>query len=427
MNRALSLAVAALLGVASLGASRQSFEDLVASLKSPNMKTRADSVEELGKSRRREAVAPLATLVHDPEVRVRLEVVRAFRALRDLSAVPALVSMLGDEDDKVRQECVGALLELYTDVGRSSSPAKVLEVFSDEPDSSDISPFTTVDPTVYEALGKSLGDESEGVREASARALGALDGRGQASRLGAALQDPAASVRGAAATALGQVGAKAEGRLLIPLLADESSSVRNRALQAIGVLRVRGAGPALRELFEANRRRDLGLKALACLSKVGDPAQVDLFQELAQDPDPDKRRWAVEGLGRIADASMLPAFKKDFQRERAEELRLAYAFAIARLGDHAFLDSLVLGLSSSTYGRRCRGYLVEMGPEILPEIYSYLGDPDADVRARLCDVIAQIGDASAADRLAPLVNDPSPEVADRATRAIERLKQVPRS
>jgi HEAT repeat protein len=427
MSRALSLAVAAALGVASLGASRQSFEDLVASLKSPNAKTRTESVEALGKSRRREAVAPLATLVHDPEAKVRLELVKAFRELRDLSSVPALVSLLVDEDPKTRVESVGALLELYTDEAKVSSPAKVLEVFSDDPDTSTLPPFTKVDPSVYDALGKSLGDESEDVREAAARALGVLGGASEAGRLGTALQDPAASVRGAAATALGQVGSAAQGRLLIPLLADESTGVRNRALQAIGALRVREAGPALRELFEANRRRDVGLKALACLSKVADPSQKDLFQELAQDPDPDKRRWAVEGLGRIADASMLPAFKKDFQRERGEGLRLAYAFAIARLGDHAFLDSLVLGLASSSYGRRCRGYLVEMGPDILPEIYSYLGDPDADVRAQLCDVIAQIGDSAAAERLAPLVNDPSSEVADRATRAIERLKQGPRS
>jgi HEAT repeat protein len=427
MNRVVHLAVVAALGIVALGASRQSFEDQVASLKSPNTKTRLGAVEELGKSRRREAVAPLATLVHDPEARVRLALVRAFQDLRDLSAVPALVSLLADPDPKVREQCVGALVDLYTDEAKTSPPGKVLDVFSDEPDAASLPPFAEVDPSIHEALGVSLGDESEGVRESAAYALGVLEGRSQAARLGAALQDPSASVRGAAATALGRVGTAEEGRLLIPLLADESNNVRNRALQAIGVLKVREAGPALRELFEANRRRELGTKALACLSKISDPDQADLFRELAQDPDPDRRRWAVEGLGRVADASMLPAFKKDFQRERAEDLRLAYAFAIARLGDHAFLDSLVLGLSSSTYGRRCRGYLVEMGPEILPELYTYLGDPDAEVRAQLCDVIAATGDASAADKLAPLVGDPSPKVADRATRAIERLKLRPSS
>ena len=59
-------------------------------------------------------------------------------------------------------------------------------------------------------------------------------------------------------------------------------------------------------------------------------------------PNLETRRLAIEGLGRVADASMLPAFKKDYQRERSEELRLAYSFALTLLGDRAFLDSLVL-------------------------------------------------------------------------------------
>ena len=46
--------------------------------------TRQDAAAELGKSRRREAIAPLSELVRDPEVKVRLEVVRALRELRDL-------------------------------------------------------------------------------------------------------------------------------------------------------------------------------------------------------------------------------------------------------------------------------------------------------------------------------------------------------
>jgi HEAT repeat protein len=425
MNRVLGLVVVAF-AVSSLGASPQSFEDLVASLKSPNTRTRIDAVEALGKSRRREAVAPLATLAHDPETKVRLAVVKALQDLRDLSAVPAFVTLLGDPDPKVREDCIAALVNLYTGEEKASPPGKVLDVFSDEPDRSSLPPFTAVSPSVYEALGRALGDESAEVRESAASAIGNLDGRSVAGKLTATLQDPVPSVRGAAATALGRVGTAAAGKALIPLLADESTTVRNRALQAIGSLRVREAGPALRELYEANRRRDMGLKALACLSKVGDPAQADLFRDLTQDADPDKRRWAVEGLGRVVDGSMLPAFKKDFQRERSDELKLAYAFAIARLGDHAFLDSLVLGLSSSNYGRRCRGYLIEMGPEILPELYSYLGDPDADVRAQLCDVIAELGDRSAAEKLTPLVSDPSPKVADHATRAIERLKQASR-
>src|SRR5205085_670226 len=77
-------------------AARPSFDDLVANLKSPNAGTRREAAAELGRSRRREAVTPLAALVRDPDGKVRLEVVRALRELRDLSAVPAIVTSLSD-------------------------------------------------------------------------------------------------------------------------------------------------------------------------------------------------------------------------------------------------------------------------------------------------------------------------------------------
>jgi HEAT repeat protein len=163
---------------------------------------------------------------------------------------------------------------------------------------------------------------------------------------------------------------------------------------------------------------------LGALSRIGDPAQADLFQELVQDPDPERKRLAIEGLGRISDAARLPAFKKDYQREKNEELRLAYSFALTLLGDRAFLDTIVLSLPSRTLGSRSRSYLTEMGPAILPELYPYLNDPEAEIRAALCDIIASFGDPEAIPRLTPLVNDPSQTVADKANRAVERLRRT---
>jgi HEAT repeat protein len=241
----------------------------------------------------------------------------------------------------------------------------------------------------------------------------------------AALQDPEADVRAAAATALGKVGTGEEGKSLVPLLADESAAARNRALQAIGVLRVRDAGPALRELFEQNRRRELGTRVLSALSRIGDPAQADLFRELLSTNDPEQRRLAVEGLGRIAEPSMLPSFKKDYQREKSDDVKLAYNFAIVTLGDRAFLDAIVLALGSSgSMARRARDYILELGTPVAPELYPYLNDRDSEVRGALCDVLAQLGDAGAVPKLQPLLADPSPEVVDRANRAIEKLRRV---
>jgi HEAT repeat protein len=92
------------------------------------------------------------------------------------------------------------------------------------------------------------------------------------------------------------------------------------------------------------------------------------------------------------------------------------------MGDRAFLDSLVLSLPSRN-GDRSRGYILEAGRPILPDLYPYLGDSDAGVRAAVCDIVGALGDPEAISRLQPLVSDPNANVADRANRAIERLRR----
>lgn len=423
IRRALLLPAIVLMAVPLPAASKPSFEDLVANLKSPNAKTRAEAASALAKSRRREAVTPLAALARDPEYKVRVEVVRALRDLRDPAGVPALVTMMGDGEPGIREESIGSLVEIYSEKERSGPVGRFLQIFSDEADRTSIGPNVRVEPSVYDALAKALKDENGDVREAAALALGILGGSGKTRDLVASFQDPVPAVRAAAAVALGKVGAQEDGRALVPLLSDESVEVKNRALQGLGVLRVTEAGPALRELYEQNRRKEWGVKVLATLSRIADPAQSELFLQLLQDPDPERKRLAVEGLGRISDSSRLPAFKKDYQRERNDDVKLAYSFAITRMGDRAFLDSIVLSLPSRTLGTRSRDYILEMGRPILPDLYPYLNDPDAEVRAALCDIIGTLGDADAIPRLQPLLGDPSANVADRANRAVERLRR----
>jgi HEAT repeat protein len=401
------------------------YEDLLANLKSPTARTRQSAAQELGKSRRREAVAPLSALVRDPDQKVRLEVVKALRALRDLSAVPALVTSLEDGDPAIREESIGTLVELYAERERSGPVDRFLETFSDEYDRSSVPAYTVVEASVFRGLAGTLRDEKKDIRVESAYAIGILGGGSAVRDLAAATQDPESDVRAAAATAIGKVGGAEEGKTLIPLLADSSATVRNRALQAIGVVRVREAGPALRELFEQNRRRDLGTRVLASLSRIGDPAQGDLFRELLSSNDPEQRRLAVEGLGRIADPSMLPSFKIDYQREKNGSVRLAYNFAIVSLGDHAFLDAIALALGSTgSTGKQARDYVLELGAGIAPDLYPYLNDRDPEVRGAVCDVLAQLGDTNAVSRLTPLLADPTSKVADRANRAIEKLRRI---
>ena len=400
------------------------FEELLANLKSPNAKTRQAAAQALGQSRRREAVTPLAAMVRDPEPKVRLEVARALRELRDPDALPAIVTSLEDGDVRVRLEAIAALVELYVEPERRTPVGRFLAFFSDDQPGTMVSPYVKVDASVHRGLAVALRDEERDVRREAAVALGTLAGRPVVADVVAALDDPDASVRGASVTALARMGTADEGKLLIPLLADESTDVRDRVMNALATLRVREAGPALRQMYEASRQKEMSLRLLTCLSRLGDPNQADLFRVLVQDPDPERRRLAVEGLGRTAGPELLSAFKKDFQRERNEELKLAYAFALTRLGDRAFVDTVVLSLPSRTLGRRCEGYLIEIGREVMSDLYPYLSDPDPSIRAALCDILAEMGDPDAVAHLTPLVGDPNAEVADRANRAVEHLRRL---
>jgi HEAT repeat protein len=335
------------------------------------------------------------------------------------------VTSLQDGDPDVREEAISALVEVYTERDRTGPVGRFLESFSDEYERSSVPPYTAVDPTVYRGLSSALKDEKTHIRADAAYAIGILGGGSSIPDLVAALQDPTGDVRAAAATALGKCATAAEGRSLIPLLADNDTTVRNRALQSIGVLRVYDAGPPLREMFVQHKRRELGTRVLSALARTGDPAQADLYKELLFSNDPEMRKLAVEGLARIADASMLPAFKTDFQREKDGDVRMAYGFGIVRLGDRAFLDSLVLALGGSgSSARHARDLILELGPSLAPDLYPYLADKDPSVRGAVCDLLAALGDTNAAPKLTPLLADPNSKVADRANRAIEKLRRA---
>ena len=63
MRKALAVAVAILVAISGASQAASSFDDLVANLKSPNARTRLEAAAALGKTRRAEAVTPLAAAI----------------------------------------------------------------------------------------------------------------------------------------------------------------------------------------------------------------------------------------------------------------------------------------------------------------------------------------------------------------------------
>ena len=393
-------------------------------LKSPNPSIRRKAASDLGKLKSPDAVARLAALVRDPDIDVRLAVLRAIAGIRDLSGVPSMVVFMADSQARVRLDSIDGVVEIYTRRDRPRT-IRFLSIFSDGRDKPEPLVVAAVDFEVYRSLATRLKDSDPGVRESAAEALGILGGTEVAVDIASATGDVVPEVRAAAVTALVKVGTSADGEALLPLLKDPSGSVRRRVIHGLGVLKVIDAAPDLRKMFEKGVDSEDGLAALATLGRLALVQDRPLFQRLVLQTDPQRRRPSIEGLARLGEKGNEARFKRDFQREKNDELRAAYAFAIFAFGDRPFIDTVVLGLAGSKErAHQSRVYLEELGARALPEALDYLKEPDPKIRAGLCDAFGNTGVAGAVAAIEPLLKDKDQTVAASAARAVTILKRI---
>lgn len=392
-------------------------------LKSANPSVRRKAAFDLGKSKAKDALPRLAALVRDPDVDVRVTVLRAIASLRDLAGVPSMVVFMLDSQARVRSEAIDGVVEIYTHRDRPGM-SRFLSIFSDGRDKPEPLLVSSVDFEVYRALATLLKDSDMGVRESAAEAIGILGGTEVAADLAMATGDAVPAVRAAAVTAIVKVGTSADGEALIPLLKDSSGTVRRRALAGLGRLKVSDAAPDLRRFFDANPDTEDGILALVSLAQIALPQDRPLFQRLALQAEPRRRRPSIEALARLNDRGNEARFKRDFQRERNEELRAAYAFALFVFGDRPFIDTVILGLAGTKErARQSRAYVEELGSRALPEALDYLRETDPKIRAGLCDALSTAGVTEAAAAIEPLTKDRDGTVAASALRAMAILKR----
>ena len=390
-------------------------------LQSPNPSVRRRAAADLGKFRPADALPRLAELVRDPDVDVRLAVLRAIASLRDLGGVPSMVVFMSDAETPVRLSAIEGVVEIYTHRDRPST-SRFLSIFSDGRDKPEPLVVAAVDFEVYRSLAARLKDSDSRVRESGAEAIGILGGTEVAVDLVAALWDPIPDVRAAAVTAIVKVGTSADGESLARLLKDPTGTVRRRAIAGLGRLRVTDAAPELR--IAAERDSEEGILALDSLAQLALPQDRALFQRYVLQPDVRRRRPGIEALARLDEKGNEARFKRDFQREKNEELRAAYAFALFLFGDRPFIDTVILGLAGSRdRARQSRGYVEELGSRSLPEALDYLREPSPRIRSGLCDALANAGVAKALSAIEPLIKDRDPEVARSAARAVAILKR----
>ena len=179
------------------------------------------------------------------------------------------------------------------------------------------------------------------------------------------------------------------------LQTDPYPAAREIAAQGLGYL---GDERAAKPLAAALRDPDAYVRRRAAAALVTVPAQSvvpELAAAATTDKVPDVRRFAVEALGWVGNASVVPALNQATADKVAEVRRYA-AIELGKIGDPSSLDALSALLGGTP-------------------------DPDPDVRWAAVIALGKLKDKRAEQVLVRALSDPSPQVSNSAERALQRL------
>jgi len=400
------------------------------SLDSSSPKERLDAVERLSLTGRTENVAPLAeALKKESKSDVRAAMVAGLGRIAVPEVIPVLTqSLLTDLDKDVRLQVVDSLQRIYIPVDTTGPIRtifnKVRSVFASL-DRPLVHNPAAVSPAVNQALADAMQrDFSQEVRAAAARALGSLRARDRLGVLISTLEAPQnrehIDVRVEIVESLGLLQDPGAGAALERALRDPSRRISQAAIISIGQVGHRAAREALESIFRTDRSDISREKALQSIALMRDPGAQPLFEAQLSSPNAAYRVISAEGLARInADVVVL---KARYAMETRPDTKNALAFALVAADQDDYFVALANALDGSMAPQAQR-YLFELGKYEgkLPELHRYLRSMSPRVRARMAQVVGNVGDPSSRPLIEELTKDKDSAVVTEAIIALRKL------
>ena len=378
------------------------FDDVVRNLRNPDPKARLSAVRLLRDAKYPEAITPMAALVNDPLDEIQME------------AIAAELSFFLGEEVKSRR-MLGFVLE-------RRNPAIAAGAF-------DLGPAVVwprpVPHELTASLIQAIDDENARVRLEAIYALGVI-GRAplppdQALQLVKALDHYDPAIRAAAARVVARLQVTQASDVLVKAINDSHAEVRYASMRALGAMHDTRAVAALTEQLAFYKKGEGAWSALDALARLAQPSSAPLFKERLTDKDPNIRRAAAEGLGRLGDASMASPLEQGVTADESEVVRVAMAFALQKLGRN-YVTRIVDAMDSARMVPQAQEYLIELGVPIAQALYPRLQESDAGIREGVAEVLGIIGDQGAIAPLQAASQDRDTNVANAAKRALERIK-----
>jgi HEAT repeat protein len=405
----LSLLVPALIAAAAAAfAQPAKFEDVVRNLRNPDKKIRVSAVRLLREAGYAEAIGPMAPLVNDPINEIQLEAIASELTFFLVEPVPS-------------KKRVAFVFEVRTEGrGPAAFEAGPLATWP-----------RTAPPELIDALLTAIDDDDKNVRLEAVYTLGVVAGASgaplsdaNAARLIKALDHYDSRVRAGAAQVIGRLRIKSATDGLIKAVNDSSSAVRFASIRALGEIGDEKLVQTITEQLNYYEKGEGAHASLTALGRIAHPSSVPVFQSYMSDKDPLLRRAAVEGLAHVGDAKTVEQFVQTVNQDEAEMVRAAMAFALHRKGFANYLGRLIDFMDHERSAEQVQGYLLELGPSVVPYLVPRLQEPDEGVRAHLAEVLGALGNQSTVSVLTPLKDDSNRDVANAATHAIERIKMA---
>jgi HEAT repeat protein len=383
------------------------------------------------------AIPRLQEMLKNPSREVRLEVVKQLTDIGTQRSLDPLIQATSDNDPEVQLRATDGLVNFYlpgyVQSGLGGSLRRVgtsiKGKFTDVNDQV-VDPYVVVRPEVISALGAlARGGGGMDVRANAARALGILRGRAAVSDLVEAAHSKNSDVMYESLIALQKIRDESAGPRITFLLHDLDGRVQIAAIETTGLLRNTAAVPDLTDVF--NRARDVKVKraTLTALAMLPSPGSRPLYQQYLRDKDDRLRAAAAEGIARLRNPADLPMLEKAWQDESKTPARLSLAFAQVMLGktevsEFSPLRYLINMLNSASFKGEASPFLVELARDakVRQALYQPLVSGTKDEKIGIAGVLARSGDAASVGELQKITNDPDPDVAKEALRAVRTLQ-----
>lgn len=401
---------------------------------SPSPKERQAAIDQMATIGNSKAIPTLVDAYKkEPKADLRAEIVAGLARIHDNAVIPPLADALRTDIDKnVRLQAIDSLLRLYIPADDSGPIHNVFNKVKSaffNPDRPMVSPEVVVDSAATAALAESAQkDFTDEVRVEAARALGSLKAKDQVPTLIAILEDPKnrehEEVRLEVVRTLGVIRDNSAGPALQKVLQDRDREIVGEASLSLGLVAYNEAAPALEDLFRTSSDRTIKHKSLEGLALMRNTSSAALFESLLGSQDDTYRELAAEGLARLHHD---PKILQDrYGSEKKPNVRNALAFALAEAGQDNYINDLANALDSRQ-DYQVHVYLVELGKydNKLNELYRYLKSTNPKVRAKMVNVIGEIGNPSSRDQIQAMTDDPNTEVAREAVAALRKLTRLP--